>query len=76
MSYNEKTQLKPRAAERAFSVNEPRTQVPSKMTPQELVTAIRLNKLYTDNDTVRVHEDLFFELLKRYEAEHTGQSLR
>lgn len=61
-------QAQQRAQERAFSVTEPRTQVPSKMTPEELVTAIMLNKLYTDSDTVRLHEDLFFELVRRYQA--------
>lgn len=56
------------AGERFFAVNAPVVKVASRMNAHELLEAIRLNRMITDSDTVRLHEELYNELIMRFTA--------
>jgi hypothetical protein len=54
---------------RLFAVSQLRLKVIEDMTDDELLTAIQINRTFTDGDNVKVPEDLFVALIERFKAQ-------
>jgi hypothetical protein len=60
------------SAEKLFPVSTPRLQAPSAMTDRELYEALLINRSYAPESTVKLAEELFLELIKRFKSASGG----